>query len=88
MLILNELLRTTGFEPLYLLYRRKFFPILKDKKNMNSNIFVLKNIINTQVTTQNGSTGKLYNVSFDLIKEIFNLCLLTFINPLTHFLVR
>ena len=75
MLTLNELLRTTGFEPLYLLYRQKFFPILRDKKNMNSNIFVLKNIINTQVTTQNGSTGKLYNVSFDLIKEIFNLCL-------------
>ena len=31
-------------------------------------IFLYENITNTQVTTQNVSTGELYNVSFDLCK--------------------
>ena len=41
---LNKLLRTTGFEPLYLSYRQKKFFFLGGggKKNMNGNIFVLK----------------------------------------------
>ena len=42
MLTLNKLLRTTGFEPLDLLYQQTFFPILGGNKNMNGNIFVLK----------------------------------------------
>ena len=43
MLTLNKLLRTTGFEPLYLSYRQKFFSDFRGgKKNINGNIFVLK----------------------------------------------
>ena len=42
MLTLNKLLRTTGFEPLYLLYQQKIVLILVGNKNMNGNIFVLK----------------------------------------------
>ena len=42
MLTLNKLLRTTGSEPLYLLYQQKIVSILGGNKNMNCNIFVLK----------------------------------------------
>ena len=43
MLTLNKLLRTTGFEPLYLLYQQKFFSDFGGgNKNINGNIFVLK----------------------------------------------
>ena len=49
-------------------------------------IFLYRNITNAQVTTENDSTGKLYNVRFDLFKEMLKLCLLTPINHL-HFLL-
>ena len=43
MLRLNKLLRTTGFEPLYLLYLQEFFfRFWGNNKNMNGNNFVLK----------------------------------------------
>ena len=65
MLTVNKLIRTTGFEPLYLLYRQNFFPIFGGKKNIYG-----KNIngTNTEVTTQNVGTKKLYNVRFNLSK--------------------
>ena len=43
MLTLNKLLRTIGFEPLYLVYRQKlFYDFRGGKKNTNGNIFILK----------------------------------------------
>ena len=43
MLTLNKLLRTTGFEPLYLLHQQKIFSDFEGgNKNVNGNIFLLK----------------------------------------------
>ena len=90
MLTLNKLLRTTGFEPLYLLYRQNFFSDFRGggggARKTKMVIFLYWNITNAQVTTQNVGIGKLYNVSFDLFKEMLKLYLLTSINQL-HFLL-
>ena len=69
MLTLNKRLRTTGFEPLYLLYQQNFFSDFRGVVQTWMAIFLYWNITNTKVTTQNViNTGELYNVSFDLRK--------------------
>ena len=85
--VLNKLLRTTGFEPLYLLYRQKFFSNFRGQEKHKWQYFCIE-ISQKQVTTQNVSTGKLYNVRFDLFKELLKLYLLTSINHLHFFLCK
>ena len=57
-----------GFEPLNLLYRQNFLILWCEGKKTKLKKFLHKNISNTQVTTQNFSSGEFYKVRFDLCK--------------------